>query len=126
MIRVKMPRFVLLLHETPPGYPRPTHYDLMLERGDVLWTWAMAELPTGDNKIAAERLGDHRRAYLEFEGAIAGDRGSVRRIDWGDYELLSESRSEIELHLDGQALRGKLKLTQDADSQRWWVWLSDD
>ena len=34
-----MPRFVVLRHETPPGYPRPPHYDLMLEQEGGLWTW---------------------------------------------------------------------------------------
>ena len=42
-----MPRFVLLHHECPPGYVKPSHWDFMLEFGDVLWTWELRELPAG-------------------------------------------------------------------------------
>ena len=35
-----MPRYVILQHDTPPGYPRPLHWDLMLEQGRTLRTWA--------------------------------------------------------------------------------------
>src|SRR5882724_3306447 len=68
-----MPRFVILRHETPPGFARPAHWDFMLECGGVLRTWEMA---------------DHRLAYLEYEGEVPGGRGTVSRWDEGRYEIL--------------------------------------
>jgi hypothetical protein len=118
-----MPRFVLLLHETPSGYPRPTHYDLMLEHGAVLWTWALEELPTANLRIAAERLADHRPHYLDYEGPVSGNRGSVRRIDEGAYDLFSESDNNTQIRLHGSSIRGRLSITRD-DSHRCWIELS--
>jgi hypothetical protein len=97
----------------------------MLEHAGVLRTWACSELPSSAKPVAAERLPDHRLAYLDFEGPLTGDRGSVTRIDAGEYELLSESSgqaaAEIRIHLRGQILVGTLvieNLTAESDSSR--------
>jgi hypothetical protein len=145
-----MPRFVVLLHETPPGYPRPSHYDLMLEQGEVLWTWACDRLPiaTGSGvfggespsitkspsppmtpdplaageAIVAERLPDHRLAYLDYEGGVSEGRGSVRRIDAGEYEPLDAPQGSIRVRLWGTLLRGTLTLSPlAADPGRWTI-----
>jgi hypothetical protein len=121
-----MPRFVLLRHETPPGYPRPAHYDLMLEQGELLWTWALDRLPAPNQPATAERLKDHRPFYLDFEGQLSSDRGSVQRIDQGHYDLLNHSPDRLELHLHGQSLNGRATLILDAATQRWCVSLSAD
>ena len=103
-----MPRFVVLLHETPAGFSRGTHFDLMLERGDVLWTWALDQLPSVNVTTTAERLLDHRPVYLDYEGEVAGQRGQIRRVDAGFYELLVESADSLTLRMDGSQLRGGL------------------
>ena len=59
----------------------------MLEQDGVLRTWALAEEPAAQAEIAAEALGDHRLDYLEYEGPVSGDRGSVSRWDEGEYEM---------------------------------------
>jgi hypothetical protein len=119
-----MPRFVILRHETPPGYLRPTHYDLMLEQGQVLWTWAMDDLPESGKAVMAERLRDHRPDYLDLQGEVSGERGSVRRVDQGTYELLSRSSSELRLQMTGSRFQGELTLQESADAQRWCVSIS--
>src|SRR5262245_23636940 len=93
-----MPRFVLLLHDCPDGRPRATHLDLMVEVGSVLQTWALPQVPqawrgldlndvqfSASNTVNAERLADHRLAYLEYEGPVSRERGHVRRLDEGSY-----------------------------------------
>ncbi len=40
-----MPRFVLLRHHCPPDFEKPSHWDLMLQQGDVLKTWELRRLP---------------------------------------------------------------------------------
>jgi DNA polymerase Ligase (LigD) len=76
-----MPRFVILEHDH-----HHLHWDLMLEAGEVLQTWRLAQPPIEPPcVIAATILGDHRRIYLEYEGPVSGDRGTVQRWDAGTY-----------------------------------------
>jgi hypothetical protein len=115
-----MPRFVILRHETPAGYERPTHFDLMLEWGDALRTWAAAELPEAGIELSAQELAPHRLAYLDYEGEVSGDRGSVTRIAWGEYELFESSPVVIRVHLRGARVSGSLELSKaEAETSHW-------
>lgn len=71
----------VILHHT--GVPSP-HFDVMfeMESGAALTTFRCPTWPpvVGD---AWEELFEHRRAYLEYEGPVSGNRGAVRRIDAG-------------------------------------------
>ena len=73
-------RFVVLHHT---NIPEP-HFDLMIETspGSNLATWRSPCWPI-DEPTELEKLRDHRRDYLEFEGQITGDRGTVTRISRG-------------------------------------------
>lgn len=120
-----MPRFVILRHEPPPGFPRPMHYDLMLERGAVLATWACTELPTAAADVTAEQLADHRLAYLELEGEVAGGRGAVTRVAAGEYELLSEAEGLVRVRLTSPQLAGLMVLVREPEeTHRWRVSLA--
>lgn len=115
-----MPRFVVLRHEW-----EGVHFDLMLEQGGVLRTWALPE-PLGDGRtIAARALPDHRAAYLEYEGPISGDRGEVRRIAEGRFEVLVWADDRIEVEVLDDQLNGKLALwrIETGDPERAGEWL---
>jgi hypothetical protein len=113
-------RFVILLHETPPGYARATHWDLMFEQGAALRTWALADEPRASATIDAEQLPDHRFDYLDYEGPVSGDRGHVTQWDRGAFELESDTAEEFTAILSGQRLRGRVRLAPLAgDDQRW-------
>jgi len=126
-----MPRFVLLLHDCPGDKPRPTHCDLMFETGESLATWALSMLPQDwrglmdapqiqlalSNQVAAERLPNHRKAYLEYEGPVSGDRGSVRRLDTGTYSTAS---SPYEFAINGNMLRGTILLQPPTETNGTW------
>jgi hypothetical protein len=73
-------RYVVLHHT---GVDDP-HYDLMFETesGSALKTFRLARWPV-EGTIAATPLPDHRREYLDYEGAISGGRGNVRRVATG-------------------------------------------
>lgn len=115
-----MPRFVLLRHETPPSFGRPSHWDLMLESGGRLRSWALLEQPDLAPSQNVEAIGDHRPAYLDYEGPVSGDRGDVRRVDGGELQWLVDSASEVIAILRGQHVRGRLTLRLEAsDAQRW-------
>lgn len=92
-----MPACVLLLHELPDG---SSHYDWLLSRagGGSLVTFRLFErldlypVPA----FRAERLADHREAYLTYEGPIAGGRGRVRRLASGTCRIIEESAERFE------------------------------
>lgn len=94
-------RFALLWHEIPEVLDEShsansetsvgSHWDLLLEldNGELL-TWQIASLPdleslTQSLKFTAKRLKNHRSVYLDYEGPISGNRGSVQRLASGIY-----------------------------------------
>jgi hypothetical protein len=97
-----MPRFVILCHQMPPQSPRPDHWDLMLEDGDHLLTWSLPAAPLVGEQFWALPLAEHRLDYLDYEGPLTGDRGSVTRHDWGSYKKLSDNDQQQVFMLRGQ------------------------
>jgi hypothetical protein len=80
-------RFVILLHQTAAD----EHWDVMLETDSALTTWSISpQKLTGKSFVcSAKRLADHRKDYLDYEGTISGNRGTVTRIDTGTYDQIS-------------------------------------
>ncbi|HEX3869808.1 MAG TPA: DNA polymerase ligase N-terminal domain-containing protein [Pirellulales bacterium] len=111
-------RFVVLRHEMPAESPRASHWDFMLEIEGRLRTWALSAKPQASVTVEAERLADHRIEYLDIEGPIAGNHGSVTRVDCGRYTTLAETETDWRLTLEGDVLRGGLHIEQ-VDGQRW-------
>ena len=123
---VPMARFVVLRHETPPGAQRASHWDFMLEAGERLRTWAVYGDIASPQPQPAEWLADHRLAYLDLEGPLSGDRGSVARYDRGEYRLEREESAngeptELVALLDGEKLRGTSHLTRAQETSQGWT-----
>ncbi len=135
-----MARFVLLYHDCPLNYKRRSHWDFMLESGDVLRTWALERLPRDwhvassrtsavhpnspslavDNTVAAMQLSDHRRDYLELEGPLSGDRGSVVRVAAGTYHSEHEAPGDWRVVLASADLSPRVWLSRtEADDEQW-------
>jgi hypothetical protein len=112
-------RFVLLRHEVASSEPGATHWDLMIDDGSSLRTWRLNRCPTTNEILEAEPIADHRRAYLEFQGELSGDRGRVVRIDSGWILASAWTPDRIRGWLDGQLLRGLVYLTR-LDSRNSW------
>ncbi len=99
-----MPRAVLLRHDLPDG---SFHYDWMIQRAGgpdrPLVTFRVWDrIDRGDApEFPAERLADHRAAYLGYEGPVSGDRGQVLRVAGGEMTIVEESagRLVVEGHL---------------------------
>jgi hypothetical protein len=94
-------RYAVLHHV---DVPEP-HFDLLVEvdaKRD-LWTWRCPQWPVvqGDRLT---RLRDHRRLYLDYEGVIAGGRGEVRKVDWGDCAI-DPAPGRVTMTLAGRTLR---------------------
>jgi hypothetical protein len=102
-----MARFVILEHDHPH-----LHWDLMIEVGDVLRTWRLAAPPTSREAIAATALGDHRVLYLDYEGPLSDNRGSVSRWDAGDFSWQTHEPDRLAVHLRGGRVQGTAVLIQ--------------
>jgi hypothetical protein len=115
-----MPRYAVLYHRLPDDSPRPTHWDFLLQQGDILRAWALAEPPAADIVIAAVPLPDHRLLYLDYEGPISRNRGHVTRWDSGTCHWLNDTGDEITVRLHGRRLVGQVLLRRsDASGGRW-------
>jgi DNA polymerase Ligase (LigD) len=109
-----MPRFVVLTHDHPF-----LHWDLMLEEGGILRTWRLDQPPDAEGPIAAEALGDHRRAYLDYEGPVSGGRGSVTRWDAGSYEVIESHADRMLARFVGAKLAGEASLERTQNGAVW-------
>lgn len=111
-------RFVILHHKTDGG----EHYDLMLEQGEVLLTWQLPYDPGDGSRlpIPAKRIGDHRKAYLTYEGPVSDNRGQVRRIDSGTVEFNKITAEEYLVRLQGERLQGRFRLTRQSEGDINW------
>lgn len=100
-----MPRFVLLEHDHPQR-----HWDLMFDTGAALRTWRLDRPLDAGQTIRTTALPDHRRLYLDYEGPVSGDRGSVRRVLAGQFEILKESPAELVLTLRSDSLVARVTI----------------
>jgi hypothetical protein len=117
-----MSRFVLLYHDCPLGVPRASHWDLMLEEKGVLRTWVLAEgqAAWSQNAIPVEEIQPHRLDYLEIEGPLSEERGTITRIDRGTLVPHEIGDLRICAQLSGRQIRGTLELTRRSPTSPWW------
>ncbi|MEI7684510.1 MAG: DNA polymerase ligase N-terminal domain-containing protein [Planctomycetota bacterium] len=109
-------RFVILTHDHPS-----LHWVLMLEDTGTLRTWRLPS-PLATGAIDAKELPDHRLAYLDYEGPVSGNRGTVQRFDAGSYQIAAQTNDRLELILDGGSLRGHLLLERTAGADWRLTW----
>lgn len=100
-----MARTVVLLHVLPDG---SRHFDWLFEQAGSseleplddhrsLITFRLQYRPDAAEVLDAERLEDHRRRYLEYEGPVSGNRGEVRRVLDGTCEVLIDHDETFEV-----------------------------
>ena len=89
---------LVMLHHT--GVEQP-HYDVMFETepGSLLTTFRFSELPSL-RATEVEKLPDHRRLYLDYEGPVSNNRGQVRRVAWCSCWVNVNEPERISLTLD--------------------------
>lgn len=93
----------------------------MLEVGSVLRTWSHFEMPSKEKVVRLESLADHRPAYLDYEGPVSDNRGTVSRVDEGMYEAVEETESLLQYRLNGKLLTGLLSLKRDENLPNSWT-----
>jgi len=74
--------------------------------------------------VTATALPDHRKEYLEYEGPVSGNRGSVKRVDQGKFELIEESEGDWVVHLCGDVNQCTLRLKR-ASGDAWTLTVSE-
>ncbi len=106
-------RFVILHHQLEDS----EHWDLMLEQGEELLTWQLLSDPMVPSNfpVSTLRIGNHRKAYLDYEGPVPGNRGTVRRVDSGFVEFEKITPQCFHIVLGGNRLRGRFLLRQQAE-----------
>lgn len=107
-------RFVVLEHRWDG-----VHWDLMLEAGPALRTWALGSMPRAGVDLDARALPDHRPLYLEYEGPISGGRGEVRRVDSGTFERIVWEPDRVVVRLLGDQVIGEAELVRVVGDDRW-------
>ena len=115
-----MRRFVLHKHSGCG----PVHWDLMLEIDDTLATWRIAADPLAispGERIEAARIHDHRKAYLDYAGAVSGGRGRVEPQDSGQLSVTSDDDDVWTFELSGSILQGRFELRCGAHDDDMWT-----
>lgn len=95
---------VVLLHTLPDD---SSHLDWMLEFPRDSQRLITFRCPTGTDLFRAggfqaERLDDHRRAYLVYEGAVSGGRGHVNRLARFELEVVEIAANLVRLMVFGE------------------------
>lgn len=116
------PIYVIQLHQA-----RHLHYDLRLEHGGVLKSWAVPKGPPaapGERRLAVE-VEDHPLEYADFEGTIPEGQygaGKVERWDHGWFEPIRWEEDEIVVELHGERLQGRyylIRFQPEKDPKNW-------
>lgn len=100
---------IFVIHEHDASH---LHYDLRLEMGGVLRSWAVPKEPPtkeGEKRLAIQTE-DHPIEYADFEGTIPEGMygaGTVRIWDKGEFVLESEKDKELLFELKGRKLNGR-------------------
>ena len=113
-------RFVIQEH-----HARSLHWDLRLERGGVLASWALPKgLPDSpERNHLAVRTEDHPMEYATFEGEIPRGEygaGQMRIWDTGHYDVDLWTDREVKFALHGTRVEGGFVLFQTKD-RNWMI-----
>ncbi|MBV9654080.1 MAG: DNA ligase D [Acetobacteraceae bacterium] len=110
------------------------HWDLRLEYGGVLWSWAVRKGPSLDpaDRRMAVHVEDHPIEYADFQGAIPDGQygaGKVETWDRGTWTALEDAeegmrKGHLRFELSGQRLHGRFTLARlkqrDPKKQEGW------
>ena len=115
------PQFAILQH----WQNHYTHWDLLLElpARELLATFRVDQPPHTWATVGAlpvQALPDHRRIYLDYQGPISGDRGTVTRCDRGTIRVLQYTATHIGVEITGMLLQGHLDLHAGKPNANLW------
>lgn len=109
-------------------HARALHYDLRLESGGVLKSWAVPKgipMISGERRLAVQTE-DHPYDYARFEGTIPKGQygaGTVQIWDKGYFEPKLWEKEKIEVTLNGQKMKGRYILVRLKNAKEDNAWL---
>ena len=112
--------YVILRHVTPAG----THWDFMLEKNDHLATWRINIPPEQlrSTPADAEKIFDHPKKFLTYEGPVNKGIGKVSRQDKGTYTIINETPEKLQIRINANILNGNYTLRQNSKD----IWLIEN
>jgi DNA ligase D-like protein (predicted 3'-phosphoesterase) len=115
---VTLARFVVQLHDATR-----LHYDLRIQAGEVLRSWAVPRGPSLDPRVRrlAVPVEDHALSAGDFEGVHGGQvRGTGAVIIWdeGTAEIVRDEPGHVSFVLRGRKLSGRFSLRRTGE-RRW-------
>lgn len=110
--------YVVLWHEVPnTNSPRSdwreceSHFDLLIADGPTLRTWALDSWPLESGmECRAVSLPRHRRRYLTYEGPVSENRGTVSRVEAGQFLLLTDAPDRVVLQLQNETHTRRIQI----------------
>ena len=122
-----------MIHE---HHARNLHFDLRLEIGGVLKSWAVPKgmsLDPADRRLAVA-VPDHSMQYGSFEGTLAEGTygaGEVRIWDEGEYETEKDPQKQYDkgklvFEFYGAKLRGEFTLVKMHNHEKNWLLIKKD
>lgn len=116
-----------LIYVIQEHHARRLHWDLRLESGGVLKSWAVPKgIPEIPNvRHLAVEVEDHPYEYASFEGEIPKGEygaGTVKIWDKGNYTPKLWEKDKIEVTLNGERLQGRyvlVRLKKSEDQKNW-------
>jgi bifunctional non-homologous end joining protein LigD len=117
----RIARFVVHEH-----HARRLHWDLRLERGGALMSWAVPNgIPNDPHENRkAVHVEDHPLEYLDFEGDIpegSYGAGHIGIWDRGHYEAEKIEQDKVVVVFHGERLRGRYALFRAGEEERDWM-----
>lgn len=91
-----------------PG--RQNHYDFLLESAGFFITIELSALPWEIAIVRGKVLSPHRLEYWDLEGPISGNRGCVKRITRGNYQMVPTEQNAWKLTLDSAEVQTVLSI----------------
>ena len=100
------------------------HYDLRLEMGGVLKSWAIPKTPPTESgvKRLAVQVEDHPIDYADFKGTIPEGQygaGTVEIWDRGEYVLKEKTDDKLIFEIRGNRLKGLYCLIRFKGKENW-------
>jgi len=92
-----------------------THWDLMIEWGDVLKTWRLDNPPEklSSEKTKATPIADHDKKFLTYQGPVNNGTGTAEIVDEGICNVILNEKKDLTISFEGKFLKGSIAFEQE-------------
>lgn len=117
-------KFSILLHKC-----HIDHYDFMLEQKNNLATWKISVENLTDlldgKIIKSNRIQDHRKKYLNYEGLVSNNKGEVSIFDSGEFKEQLWNENEIIVSIPGNIISGEIFIKKTSPEEYIFQYIKD-